>query len=216
MLPAGQSWSTTTAHAQDLQLTSDKSPHEASDSEPDGRKRRRIVPLSCAAEVSIEKAPEEWDYLTKWKEADATLVEEVGEEQYLVDASEGSLDVAEDDNHEADEEEDLQQNISTVRFSKLSSEKVVEVINECIAKYTEAWTPEKDEIRRRHEGLGDTEIPIVCDPLALMEGAESTGQREELARKHELEAEYYRYRLDKLCDEVTKSPANTVDGVRKV
>ncbi|KAJ4324102.1 hypothetical protein N0V94_001455 [Neodidymelliopsis sp. IMI 364377] len=215
MLPAGQSWSTATAHAQDLQLTSDKPPHEASGSELDGRKRRRIVPLSCTAEVSTEEGPGEWDYLTKWEEVDASLVEEIDGGQYLVDASEGSLDVAEDHNHEADEEQDSQPNLLTTRFNKLSNEKVVEIINECIARYTEAWTPEKDEIRRRQEGLVDTEIPIVRDPLALGEGAESTGRREELAKKHELEAEYYRDRLDKLCDAVANSPADTIDGVKK-
>jgi hypothetical protein len=195
----------------------------------DGRKRRRLVPVTVAreplpkdveAEVvrlsnSNSESPAEpgaWDHLNKWIQADDSSVvdfeEEEDEYSDISDEASGLAEVPEDDLEELPVEQ------LTTRPSNLGADKVVEIIQSCIESYELAWTPGKGETQPRDGGQG--EVPVVYDPLAMWEEAEANGQRDELARKYELEGQYYRQRLDLMCEEIYDDPGSTATGVRLV
>lgn len=201
--------------------------------DPEGRKRRRITPINFvaaptvgplqtghAAESGMPDAassaqPGTWDYLAKWETEDPSIVEDIDEEEYYSDVSGGSPGALEDVDHEDEEGEDVPPNGPATRPSKLGADRVVEIINDCIEKYANAWRPGKGETKHKGEE-GQTEVPVVYDVDALWDQAQAAGEREELAKKYELEAEYYRQRLDKLCDEITKDPGDTEAAIRMV
>lgn len=198
----------------------------------DGRKRRRLVPVTVATEQlpkdveaevvrlsnSNSESPAEpgaWDHLNKWIQADdSSVVDFEEEEDEYSDVSDEASEPAEvrEDNSE---ETSLPVEQPTTRPSKLGDDTVVEIIQSCIESYELAWTPGKGETQPR-DGRGQGEVPVVYDPLAMWEEAEANGQRDELARKYELEGQYYRQRLDLMCEEIYNDPGSTAAGVRTV
>ncbi|KAG9199323.1 hypothetical protein G6514_008579 [Epicoccum nigrum] len=199
--------------------------------ESDGRKRRRLVPITVAAEqlsedveaevVQLSKAPNTesptepgaWDHLSKWIQADHAIVVDTEEEEVeYSDVSDEASGLAEESEDDREETSVPVEGLNT-KPSKLGANTVVEIIQSCIESYELAWTPGKGETQRR-DGEREGEVPVIYDPLAMWEEAEAAGQRDELAKKHELAGEYYRQRLDRLCDEIAKDPGNTAAGVR--
>ncbi|KAJ8108758.1 hypothetical protein OPT61_g7949 [Boeremia exigua] len=191
-------------------------------SDSNERKRRRITPTilttaplvgTAAAEVAGPSTtpPGEsgtWDYLSKWEAADDTVIGDIEEEEHYSDVSDGSQKTTEDADDESEEGDSLPFENRTVRPSKLGTAKVIETINDCIAMYSEAWRPGKDEKQRKTE-TGQAEVPVTYDPLKMWEEAEADGQREALAERYRLEAEFYRQRLDYLCNEIAQDPGDT-------
>lgn len=152
----------------------------------------------------------------KWETEDDSIMEENEEPDYYWDVSDESPGAMEetvlDDEGGDDDMPDLG---TTPILSKLGSERVTEIINDCIEKYAEAWKPGKDETRHKDEA-GRTEVSVVYDPLQLWMDAENAGTREDLAGQYEEEAKYYRQRLDILCEEIFKDPGHTEAGMRMV
>lgn len=207
--------------------------------EPDSndRKRRRITltqSTTAPAVRSVNREPagstlpinntppveaETWNYLAKWEETDDNILGGIDEEEeeYLSDVSDEYPGGAEDADADADSDEDdeLPYESQVARPSKLGTAKVVEIINDCIEKYATAWSPGKGETKHKDDA-GQTDVPVAYDVVALWEEAEAAGQREEYAEKYALEAEYYRQRLDKLCEEITKDPGDTIASVQHV
>lgn len=199
----------------------------------DSRKRRRITPIlsTTAPPIGITEArsvaparthntdvPAEtgtWDFLAKWEEADNTILGDVEEDEYLSDMSDESLSALEVAEHESEDGDGFAPEGPAMRVSKLGTEKVIDIINDCIETYTKAWVPGKGETKHKNE-TGQAEIPVTYDAVVLWEEAEAAAKREEFAEKHELEAEYYRQRLDQLCEEILKNPGDTVAGVQMV
>ena len=199
----------------------------------DGRKRRRLIPITVAADqlprdVEAEvgrlseafdtESPAEpgaWDHLNKWIQADDSIVEDLEEEEVeYSDVSDEALGLAEG-SEDGSEDTSLPVEGLTTRPSKLGADTVIEIIQSCIESYELAWTPGKGETQPR-DGGRQGEVPVVYDPLAMWEEAEAAGQRDELAKKYESEAQYYRQRLDRLCDEIVRDPGNTATGIRMV
>lgn len=203
--------------------------------DPAGRKRRRIAPIADVPQSTISckqsevagpsrtlnttssTAPTNWDYLAKWEQADSSIVEDLDEEEFCFDIDHDSPDAVEEFGQDIEEMDDLPPEGPTTRPSKLGDHRIIEIINECIENYAKAWTPGKDETKPKdEEGRSNADVPVLYDPTMLWEEAEAAGEREELAKRYELEGEYYKQRLDKLCEEIAKAPGDTVDGVKKV
>lgn len=198
----------------------------------DGRKRRRLVPSTVAAEplprdleaevvrldafdAESPAEPGAWDHLNKWIQADDFSVVDTEEEELdYSDVSDEASGLAEDPKDDSEEASLSVEQLNT-RLSKLGDDTVVEIIQGCIEGYELAWTPGKEETQRR-DGERQGEVPVVYDPLAMWEEAEAAGQRDELAEKYESEGQYYRQRLDMLCDKIVENPGNTAADVRKV
>ncbi|KAH6622279.1 hypothetical protein C7974DRAFT_219367 [Boeremia exigua] len=196
----------------------------------DSRKRRKITPTSLmttnstgpvepesarpshmlGTAVSVESGS--WNYLAKWITTDESIIGDIEEEHYS-DVSDESAEAAQDADLESEEGDDVSPEGPMIKPSKLGTDKVTEIINDCIDMYTKAWRPGKDETKYKDE-KGQAEVPVVYDALALWEEAEAAGQREEFAEKHKLEADYYRHRLNQLCEEISKDPGSTITGVK--
>ncbi|KAF2630327.1 hypothetical protein BU25DRAFT_489124 [Macroventuria anomochaeta] len=235
MPPVNQPWRTPTVGVQAPQIASEYStqPYSRVDGpDRDGRKRIRITPIVSAPDPWTRQLEREsagpghaldmgsiatsgtWGSTAKQEAEDSTIVEDLPEEEeYYSDVSNGSPDAMEKAGLELEEGDDLLQEAPMNRPSKLGTSRVTEIINECIEMYAQAWRPGKDKTKPKDE-KGKGEVPVVYDPVALWEEAEAAGQREELAEKYDMEAEYYRQRLDKLCDEIFRDPGDTVAGVK--
>ncbi|KAF3046164.1 hypothetical protein E8E11_001689 [Didymella keratinophila] len=224
---------TPTAAVRALQLNNRNTPTSSSRVDvPDaeGRKRRRITPINLVTSPSTEPSqtvpgvesgapglalspqPGTWDFLAKWEDEDSSILDDVPVEEYYSDVSGGSPVALEDENDE-DEGEDVPAEGPMIKPSKLGADRVVEIINDCIEKYAAAWKPGKGETKHKGEE-GTTEVPVVYDADALWDQAHAAGEREEFAEKYELEADYYRQRLDKLCDEISKDPGDTEAAIK--
>lgn len=237
MPPATSSWSTPITGVQALQIDN-KHPQPSNrvdGADLEGRKRRKITPISSVSKpentVLLEDEQSEhaldktasaatgtWDYLAKWETEDSAVIEDIpeaDEEEYLSDVSDDSPSALEDQGHESDGGENLPPGGSIRKPSKLGEERVTEIVNECIETYANAWKPGKGETKHKGED-GKIEVPVVYDAVALWEEAEAAGQREELAAKYESEADYYRDRLDTLCEEISMDPGDTVAGIKMV
>lgn len=211
---------------------SSASSHQVDVPYAEGRKRRKITPINLvtapsagpsqlaqgveseAPSAALSREPGAWDFLAKWEDADSSSAEDSQAEECYSDVSAVSP-VAQEDTDEEDEVEDIPHQGSATRLSNLGADRVIEIINDCIMKYAAAWKPGKGETKRKGEEAS-TEVPIVYDADALWDQAHAAGEREELAEKYESEAEYYRQRLDKLCDEIAKDPGDTEVAIRKV
>ncbi|UPX12485.1 uncharacterized protein EKO05_0003030 [Ascochyta rabiei] len=200
---------------------------------PDGRKRRRIAPinhtlapstaypqLENAEPSSAYNAPSQaplgnWDYLAKWQAEDTSIVEleDLGEDDHYSHVDNYLSEVMEEMDHESEDQDDSPAEDSTPRPSKLSSDRVTEIINECIEVYTNAWEPGKGETEHKYE-TGESEALVVYDTVAMRKEAQAAGRQDVLVEKYQLEAEYYRQRLDRLCDEISKDPGDAVAGVK--
>lgn len=147
-----------------------------------------------------------WDHLLHWQNLAGDEHDEYADEG---DDSEGEQEQHLAGAVESDDEdalEDEEQPATVHGRNKLSSDEVLDIINERIEHYTKAWTPNK---RVSKDDM------VSYDPQAMWEEAEAAGERQQLAEKHEEERSYYNYRLDQLCDEIMKFPASTPEGVRR-
>jgi hypothetical protein len=188
------------------------------------------VPTSIARPGEINRkrarttaeAPGEWDHLLRWAQVDAGEDVNVVQQEEEDWAAEELVDVDDDDNDvtagaiEDDapdlEDDNYNQPFTQNRKGKLSQEQIVDIINESIENYTNAWIPGKDEII---EDLEPGRLVTCYDPDRLWEKAEDSGQRQDLAHRYESQAQYFQQRLDELCDEILKFPGANVDAVRK-
>lgn len=206
--------------------------HQMYETNPDGRKRKRLTPINVttAKRADIEQADHEkgdtldavpqakpgaWNHLARWDTANDTVIEFGNDNrEYFTDVSDGTPGPTEgsDDDGEGD---NLLVEQPTKKLSKLSASDIADAINACIERYENEWRPGKDETQYISEE-GQTEGPVLYDPLMMWEEAEAAGQRETLAQEYELEAEYYSIRLNKLCHEIAKDPGDSLSGVRKV
>ena len=132
----------------------------------------------------------------------------VDADNYDDDATVGAL---EDDAPDLEDDSDNQP-LTQSRRGRMSQEQIVDIINESIEKFTNAWTPGKDEIT---EDLEPGKRGACYDPDRLWEEAEESGQRQDLARRYESQAQYFEQRLDELCDEILKFPSANADAIRK-
>jgi hypothetical protein len=227
--------STPTAAVRALQFDSEDSSTSSRQvhvPDAEGRKRRRITPInfvaapstgpsqivhgieSGAPSAALSLQPGTWDFLAKWKDEDRDIAEDA-QVEYYSDSSDGSPVALKDADEDDEEGEDVPPEEPATRPSKLGADRVIEIINDCIEKYAAAWKPGKGETTRKGEE-GSTEVPVVYDADALWDQAHAAGKREELAEKYELEAEYYRQRLDRLCDEIAKDPGDTEAAIKTV
>ncbi|KAF3035913.1 hypothetical protein E8E12_003180 [Didymella heteroderae] len=223
---------TPTTRVQSFQLDRDcpaaKSP-TAVIPDAEGRKRRRITPIESIPTPAVGQdagstqglsllssaQPVNWDHLVKWETEDDSIAGDIEDEEYYSDGSDESPGAVEDTVEDGEEGDDMQSMSPAPIPSRLGSDLVTEIINGCIEKFAEAWKPGKDETRHKDEA-GQTEVPVVYDPLQLWTDAENAGVREELAEKYEEEAKYYQQRLDILCEEIFKDPGHTEAGIRMV
>ncbi|KAF2999209.1 hypothetical protein E8E13_000603 [Curvularia kusanoi] len=206
------------------------------DDEPtlDSRKRKRLTPVHLASEQLPRKATPRsiqpssafnlevptnsgaWDHLNKWNTAHDTIIggtdDEEDEEDYCSDASSESALLG-DEPENGDEEARFSAEQSRTKGNKLTTGDVLRIIQGCIETFEQAWTPGKGETKRKNE-TSEVEVPVVYDPLAMWEQAEADGRRNELVTKYELEGDYYRQYLDKLCDEIMKDPGTTEAKVK--
>lgn len=217
---------------QALQLSDDRPTSSSRTGEgPDheGRKRRRITPTSFVPAPAITHQsgpsnvmslpspahPVTWDHLVKWETGDDNIVGDIEKEGYYTDVSDGISGAVEVTVSDGEDEDDMPI-VSTVPIpSRLGSDRVAEIINNCIETYVKAWKPGKGEFENKDE-TGQAELPVVYDALQLWEAAENAGERDDLADKYEEEAKYYRQRLDVLCEEIYRDPGHTEAGIRKV
>ncbi|EAT83547.2 hypothetical protein HBI56_233170 [Parastagonospora nodorum] len=177
----------------------------------DGRKRLKTthiatVPLHVVQEPPLVDGTGQWDHLLRWEQ----------EQQHVISVD----DIAADAESESeDEEEDMEERsgsgepekmpvdtaVEAQSRSRLSQDQVVNIINERLDYYTNAWKPNHGVIK------GDE---INYQPETMWQEAEANGHRQALIKKYETDVLYYKHRLDQLCEEIIKSPGNTVDRVR--
>jgi hypothetical protein len=183
------------------------------------RKRRKVTDLSTAplrnappdsqgpsdvaAMRTSESGPsntDDFSHLLKWQNMDgADQIIDLPDEDDLEDEDTSGLeDAAEDDALIVED-----QNSDTVeepnKRSKLSQDEIVEIINERIEFYTNAWVPNKGVARGEE---------VDYDPATMWNEAEAKGEREALAQMHDLEHAYFSQRLDRLCEEIVKDPGS--------
>lgn len=201
-------------------------PKEITFSEETGWKRRKISHVTSALlpndTLAIPEAPpgmpdrpvaeavaigeSQWGHLLRWQQMDsdeevdlAHLDKFEGEEQYELGSA-----TDEDTRDAPNYDEDLEE--QTQGQSKLTSDQIVEIINERIEFYMDSWKPNKGVIKGE-ESKYDVE--------AMWEEAEAEGQRQQLIEKYEADLAYYSHRLNTLCDEILKFPGGNAKQVRR-
>jgi len=134
-----------------------------------------------------EAKADDFSHLLQWQDAaEDEIIDFISEDDMAEeDAAEDDVEVSDD----SDEEPSTK--------TTLTTEEIVEIINEYIASCTESWRPNTGVPRGEEE---------VYDVDAMWDKAEASGQRRNLAQKHEAEYEYYSQRLDRLCAEIVKFP----------
>lgn len=148
-----------------------------------------------------------WDYLLRWQESGQQVIDlEALAADEMVD-EEDSIDI--DEAPEDDPQERLGETAEVEAVpgrSKLSTKQIVDIINERIEHYTSIWKP----------GKGITkEEEMEYNPIKMWDRAEADGERLVLIKKHEMEHEYFKQRLDKLCKEIEDYAGNSVDILRR-
>ncbi|KAL1793472.1 hypothetical protein ACET3X_008454 [Alternaria dauci] len=154
-----------------------------------------------------EPDAEDYSHLLAWQNvAGGDEIVDLSDEDGQEDEDEGGLrdsaeedgDVPEDQHGDAIKEKNKQ--------SKLSQGEIVRIINEQIELYSNAWVPNKD-------------IPldeqIDYNPETMWVEAEAKGEREKLAQKYEIQHEYFRGRLDTLCNHITEDPGSNAKQVQQ-
>ncbi|KAF2819112.1 hypothetical protein CC86DRAFT_375290 [Ophiobolus disseminans] len=149
----------------------------------------------------------DWDYLLRWEKSGEQVIDldDLATDENIED--EESNDVGEylDEDPQEAPDEVAEKEAIPVR-SKLSTEQIVDIINEQIEHYTNEWTPNKGAAKGEE---------IDDDPNKLWDKAEADGERQTLARKYEMDFKYFEQRLDKLSKEVLDYAGNNSDIVRR-
>jgi hypothetical protein len=195
---------------------------------PTGRKRQKTthvttVPIaveppasSALRRANIEELPTldgsgEWDYLLRWEQGDEHIMNAEGAD--TEEDIEDEVEDLEERSESGESPQDIPAELSdeaegTAEMSgrsKLNREEIVDIINEQIEHYTNAWKPNQGVLK------GDE---IDYDPEDMWQKAEAKGERPQLIEACRKDAAYYRNRLDKLCDAILNDPGSTRDKVR--
>ena len=146
----------------------------------------------------------QWDHLLRWQqlgvdeeEIDLATADDLEDDEWT-----GPDDAEEDPYDVIDEDDKIDQGEGR---SKLSSDQVVEIINERIEYYTRSWRPNKGAAKGEE---------IQDNPEIIWDEAEATGQREQYIKSYEDELAYYKQRLDILCDQIVAFPGRNAEQVR--
>jgi hypothetical protein len=86
---------------------------------------------------------------------------------------------------------------------KLTSDEIVDIVNEQIEHFTNSWTPEKEAQKGER-----------IDPIALWEEAEAAGTRHQFVDVCKRDGVYYRLRLDNFCEAILKDPGSSAEKIR--
>lgn len=184
-----------------------------------GRKRQKTthvttIPISTnIQEVPTVDGSGEWDYLLHWEQGDEHIVTVEDLAAEVEEENEDELEGLEERSGTGEPLEDARAELSdgaedaveVPGRSKLNRDEIVDIINEQIEHYTTAWKP-------NHGVLKEDEIDY--DPEDIWQKAEASNRRPRLIATHRSDAAYYSNRLDKLCDEILRSPGSTSDKVR--
>ncbi|EMD67584.1 hypothetical protein COCSADRAFT_111478 [Bipolaris sorokiniana ND90Pr] len=185
-----------------------RSPHITSNHRGTEQKRSsvEIIPVESvrqAPQTQTHHTSNEFEHLLRWQnttEDDKVVdfaAEDSQEDDDSIDADGEDGDI--DDPHELDEVE-----VPSSR-TKLPSEEIINIINECIDAYSESWKPNAG-VPRGEE--------VVYDVDAMWDEAEASGQRKNLVQKYEEDHAYFSHRLDKLCDEIVRAAGSNPNDVR--
>jgi hypothetical protein len=175
----------------------------------------REPPITTSDILAAVNGTGEWDYLLRWETAEGIAHNET----FMVDNAIDEDDTMEEEEPEAPEEnveeagnEEDQEMLETHEDleavpgrAKLSRDQITDIINERIEYFTRTWEPNK--------GI-PKEDRVEYDAQAMFDRAEAAGERLRLLRMYKNDAEYYKQRLDKLCDEIMKAPGGNADGIR--
>jgi len=143
---------------------------------------------------------DDYAHLLRWQNVAGgdQIIDLPDEDDLQEDDNSGLGDAAEEDARSVDDEEEAAVEEPSKR-TKLSQDKIVDIINERIKFFTNAWKPNKGVARGEE---------VDYDPVAMWTEAEANGEREALAQKYATEHLYYKSRLDELCDQIVKFPGS--------
>ncbi|KAL6706697.1 hypothetical protein ACN47E_005239 [Coniothyrium glycines] len=181
--------------------------------ETDSRKKQKRAHLATQPLPSIHHGSAvsastgAWDCLLQWQQVTDDSYADCASDDGDIDEDEDESITSEAAAEEIEEEPlDEYKEVATERLStRLSPDQVLEIINERIEFYTNSWRPGKDT---------ETDGSVDYDPKTMWDTAQAAGNREELVRKHATDRSYFSQRLDKLCEEIWRFPANTLEGVK--
>lgn len=178
-----------------------RSPHIASNQRGTEPKRSRVEILAVGpvrptpqTQTQTHHTSNEFDHLLRWQDT--------GEEDKVIDfAAEDSEEDddsigADGEDEDIDEPHELDEVEIPTSQTKLPSEEIVNIINECIEAYSKSWEPNAG-VPRGEE--------VVYNVDAMWDEAEASGQRKNLVQKYDEDYAYFSHRLDKLCDEIVKA-----------
>jgi hypothetical protein len=157
--------------------------------------RQTIAPIASAAGPSEQALAneDEFSHLLRWQNAadneelDLAAEEDIDDdEQYIMG------DAAEEDPRDVPDE-DAGGAPGPPTRTRQNQDQIVDIINERIEFYTNAWAPNKGVVR------GDE---IEYDPQRMWEEAEAPGERQALVKKYQTDHAYYSLRLDRICEEI--------------
>ena len=186
-----------------------------------GRKRRKVTHLSTAPlqnthpdshsqqtantafirpTESTTSEMDDYAHLLRWQNVAGgdQIIDLPDEDDLQEDDNSGLGDAAEEDSRSVDDEDENAVEEPSKR-TKLSQDKIVDIINERIKLFTDTWKPNKGVARGEE---------VDYDPVAMWTEAETKGEREALAKTYETEQLYYKSRLDELCDQIVKFPGS--------
>lgn len=148
-----------------------------------------------------------WDHLLRYQELEDESIIDFGKEDD--DQESDSEDDGDDDSAAEDDlvrEHEENGAPGSTQTPMLSTDEVVDIINERIEFYTEPWPKHLDE---------EDYSVFSTEAAELWQKAEASGLREGLVRKHEGNYLYYQHRLDELCEEITKVPGRSPTSIRQ-
>ncbi|KAI4679045.1 uncharacterized protein J4E88_006337 [Alternaria novae-zelandiae] len=150
---------------------------------------------------------DDYAHLLRWQNVAGgdQIIDLPDEDDLQEDDNSGLGDAAEEDSRSVDDEVENAVEEPSKR-TKLSQDKIVDIINERIKSFTDAWKPNKGVARGEE---------VDYDPVAMWTEAEAKGEREVLAQRYETELNYYKSRLDELCDQIVKFPGSNAEQVRR-
>lgn len=179
----------------------------------DSRKRLKTTHITTVPPHAMQDPPivdgtGQWDHLLRWEQEKQNTID-------VADLAANAEDEYEDENNGDDMEErsgsgepeemPADNVVEAQSRSRLSQDQIVNIINERLDHYTNAWKPNYGVIK------GDE---IDYQPEIMWQVAEANGQRQALIKKYETDILYYEHRLDQLCEGIIKSPGNTADQIR--
>ncbi|KAI4654692.1 uncharacterized protein J4E79_008568 [Alternaria viburni] len=150
---------------------------------------------------------DDYAHLLRWENVAGgdQIIDLPDEDDLQEDDNSGLGDAAEEDSRSVDDEDENAVEEPSKR-TKLSQDKIVDIINERIKLFTDAWKPNRGVARGEE---------VDYDPVAMWTEAEAKGEREALAKQYETEHSYYKSRLDELCDQIVKFPGSNAEQIRR-